>query len=120
MLIDLARRLEARGLRTALGHRGKLRLVASRGGYCIAIDTDASLGTMSLRESLRLRPDLLRRLGWHYARVHVFELFSNPDAVAERIVQMARPVAVQPPPAPAPPSAERRAQAAQSETQPLF
>lgn len=124
MLIDLARRLEARGLRTALGHRGKLRLVASRGGYCIAIDTDASLGTMSLRESLRLRPDLLRRLGWHYARVHVFELFSNPDAVAERIVQMARPVAVEPPPAPpAPPqpttTAAARAAASAAETQPV-
>jgi hypothetical protein len=89
MLIDLARRLEARGLRVSLGHRGKFKLVASRGGYCIAVDTDASLMTMSLRESLRLRPDLLRRLGWHYARVHVFELFSQPDAVAERIAAMA-------------------------------
>lgn len=89
MLIDLARRLEARGLKTALGHRGKLSLVASRGGYCIAIETDASLAGTSLRESLRLRPDLLRRLGWHYARVHVFELFSDPDGVADRIVAMA-------------------------------
>jgi len=89
ILIDLARRLEARGLKTALGHRGKLSLVASRGGFCIAIETDASLAGMSLRESLRLRPDLLRRLGWHYARVHVFELFSDPDGVADRIVAMA-------------------------------
>lgn len=126
MLIDLAKRLEARGLRTALGHRGKLKLVASRGGYCIAIDTDASLGTMSLRESLRLRPDLLRRLGWHYARVHVFELFSNPDAVADRIAAMAKPVAVQAPPAPAPAPtpaavapAPARPTAAPAETQPI-
>ncbi|WP_375880245.1 DEAD/DEAH box helicase [Microcella putealis] len=126
MLIDLARRLEARGLRTALGHRGKLKLVASRGGYCIAVDTDASLGTMSLRESLRLRPDLLRRLGWHYARVHVFELFSNPDAVADRIAAMAKPVAVQAPPAPTPAptpaaaaAAPARPTAAPAETQPI-
>lgn len=128
MLIDLAKRLEARGLRTALGHRGKLKLVASRGGYCIAVDTDASLGTMSLRESLRLRPDLLRRLGWHYARVHVFELFSNPDAVADRIAAMAKPVAVQAPPAPTPvvpaaaapaPSTATRPTAAPAETQPI-
>lgn len=88
MLIDLARRLEARGLRVALGHRGKLPLVASRGGYCVAVETDVSLGHLSLRESLRLRPDLLRRLGWHYARVHVFELFSDPEAVADRIVAL--------------------------------
>jgi hypothetical protein len=88
MLIDLARRLEARGLRVALGHRGKLPLVASRGGYCVAVETDTALGHLSLRESLRLRPDLLRRLGWHYARVHVFELFSDPEAVADRIVAL--------------------------------
>jgi len=89
MLIDLARRLEARGLRVALGHRGKLPLVVSRGGYCVAVETDAALGHLSLRESLRLRPDLMRRLGWHYARVHVFELFSDPEAVADRIVALA-------------------------------
>ena len=42
----------------------------------------------SLRESLRMRPELLRRLGWHYLRVHIFELFSDPDAVARRIVTL--------------------------------
>ncbi len=88
MLVDLARRLELRGLNVALGHRGKLGLVASRGGMCIAIETDAVLHKASLRESLRLRPELLRRLGWHYLRVHAFELFSDPDAVAGRIAVM--------------------------------
>jgi hypothetical protein len=93
MLVDLARRLQARGLRVAVGHRGKLPLVASHGGMCLAIETDAELnGTdgqiTSLRESLRLRPEMLRRLGWHYLRVHAFELFSDPDAVAYRIANM--------------------------------
>jgi len=88
MLVDLARRLELRGLNVALGHRGKLGLVASHGGMCVAIETDALLHASSLRESLRLRPELLRRLGWHYLRVHSFELFSDPDAVAARIVTM--------------------------------
>lgn len=88
MLVDLARRLELRGLNVALGHRGKLGLVASRGGMCVAIETDAVLNKSSLRESLRLRPELLRRLGWHYLRVHAFELFSDPDAVAGRIATM--------------------------------
>jgi hypothetical protein len=88
MLVDLARRLEGRGLNVALGHRGKLGLVASHGGVCVAIETDTVLLRGSLRESLRLRPELLRRLGWHYMRVHVFELFSDPDAVAQSIVKL--------------------------------
>ncbi|WP_191413630.1 AAA family ATPase [Salinibacterium sp. ZJ450] len=85
MLVDLARRLEKRGLVVALGHRNKLGLVAAHGGACIAIDTDAVLQRTSLRESLRLRPEMLRRLGWHYLRVHSFELFSDPDAVADKV-----------------------------------
>lgn len=86
MLVDLARRLQKRGVRVALGHRNKLGLVASHGGVCVTVETDAVLHRSTLRESLRLRPELLRRLGWHYLRVHSFELFSDPDAVAARIV----------------------------------
>ena len=88
MLVDLARRLELRGLRVALGHRGKLGLVTAHQGMCLAIETDSVLHGGSLRESLRLHPELLRRLGWHYLRVYAFELFSNPDAVADRVVAM--------------------------------
>jgi hypothetical protein len=88
MLVDLARRLEARGVNVALGHRGKLGLVASNGGICVCVETDSVLQRGSLRESLRLRPELLRRLGWHYMRVHVFELFSDPDGVATSVVTM--------------------------------
>ncbi|NEM91368.1 AAA family ATPase [Galbitalea soli] len=88
MLVDLARRLENRGLRVALGHRGKLGLVVSHLGYCATIETDAVLHRASLRESLRLRPEVLRRLGWHYLRVHSFELFSDPDAVAAKVMRL--------------------------------
>ncbi|EAR24866.1 hypothetical protein A20C1_06281 [marine actinobacterium PHSC20C1] len=88
MLVDLARRLEKRGLRVALGHRAKLGLVASLGGRCGTIETDAMVHESSLRESLRLRPELLRRLGWHYLRVHAFELFSDPDQVADKVARM--------------------------------
>ena len=89
MLVDLSRRLESRGLRVALGHRGKLGLVAANGGTCIVVETDNVLMGRSLRESLRLRPEVLRRLGWHYARVHAFELFADPEAVADRIARLA-------------------------------
>jgi len=88
MLVDLAQRLERRGLRVALGHRGKLGLVASLGGRCGTIETDAMVHDSSLRESQRLRPELLRRLGWHYLRVHAFELFSDPDRVADKVARM--------------------------------
>ena len=73
----------------ALGHRGKLGLVAAHGGTCIVVETDAVLQGRSLRDALRLRPEVLRRLGWHYARVHAFELFRDPDAVADRIAKLA-------------------------------
>jgi hypothetical protein len=89
MLVDLSQRLAARGLRVALGHRGKLGLVAANGGTCVVVETDGVLLGRSLRESLRLRPEVLRRLGWHYARVHAFELFTDPDAVADRVARIA-------------------------------
>jgi hypothetical protein len=89
MLVDLSRRLESRGLRVALGHRGKLGLVAANGGTCVVVETDRVLMGRSLRESLRLRPEVLRRLGWHYARVHAFELFADPEAVADRVARIA-------------------------------
>lgn len=85
MLLDLASRLTKMGIRVELGHRDKLALAASHGGRAIVVETDGAVGSSSLRESLRLRPEVLRRLGWHYLRVHSFELFSDPDAVALRV-----------------------------------
>jgi hypothetical protein len=89
MLVDLAGRLERLGVTVSLGHRGKLALAASHAGRAVVVETDAVVGRASLRESLRLRPEVLRRLGWHYLRVHSFELFSNPDAVAARVAALA-------------------------------
>jgi hypothetical protein len=85
MLVDLAKRLRALGMRTALGYHGKLGLVASFGSRAMTVETDATMGGSSLRQSLRLKPEMLKRLGWHYLRVHSFDLFSDPDAVAQRI-----------------------------------
>lgn len=85
MLVDLARRLRGLGLQAALGYHGKLGLVASHGARAITVETDAALQHVSLRQGLRLRPEMLKRLGWHYLRVHSFDLFSDPDAVASRI-----------------------------------
>lgn len=88
MLADLGARLERRGIRVSVGHRGSLALAAANAGKAVVVETDAALNGLSLRESLRLRPEVLRRLGWHYLRVHSFELFSNPDAVAVRVATL--------------------------------
>ncbi len=93
MLIDLSKRLRKLGLEVSLDHHGVIPLVASYGGVCIALDTDQALMTQSIRESLRLRPQALARLGWHYMRVHLFELFADPDQVAHRIARRAGVVA---------------------------
>ncbi len=106
MLVDLARRLRERAVTVRLGYRGDLALVVAFGGRCAVVDTDADLNAASLRESLRLRPELLRRLGWHYVRVHAFELFQDPDLVADRIADL-----LGAPPRPAVPAASAEAEA---------
>ncbi len=88
MLVDIAKRLERRGLRVSLNHAGEIALAASYQGRAVAVETDAVLARGSLRESLRLRPEMLRRLGWHYIRIHAFELFADPEAVATRIAAL--------------------------------
>jgi hypothetical protein len=95
MLIDLARRLEHRGISTSLNHAGVIPLAATLKGRAVAIDTDAVLSTGTLREALRLRPAALRHLGWHYVRVHSFELFANPDGIVDRVQNILVPVVVE-------------------------
>ncbi|MWB97486.1 AAA family ATPase [Agromyces sp. MMS17-SY077] len=88
MLLDLAARLGKRGIRVTLGHRGRLALAASHAGRAVVVETDAALADLDLREALRLRPAMLRGLGWYYLRVHSFELFANPESVAERVAAL--------------------------------
>lgn len=87
MLGELADRLEKLGLTVALDYRGAIPLAAALGERAIAVDLDFASG-MSLREALRLRPAVLRRLGWHYHRVQSFDLFADPDEVALRIARI--------------------------------
>lgn len=88
MLVDLARRLEAKGLEVVLDYQGQIPLAARYGGYCIAVDTDASLMRLGIREGLRHRPAALQRAGWHYVRAHALELFTTPDVVADKIATL--------------------------------
>ena len=88
MLGELADRLEDLGLTVAVDYRGAIPIAAAYGERAIAIDLDLGDGGDSLRDSLRLRPAVLRRLGWHYHRVQSFDLFSDPDEVARRIARI--------------------------------
>lgn len=88
MIVDLAKRLARRGLDVQLGFRKSLTLVAASAGRAVVVETDDDVNRGSLRESLRLRPTVLRRLGWHYIRVHSFELFADPEAVAHRVAAL--------------------------------
>ena len=89
LLVDLAERLRRRGMIVSVDHHGSIPLAATAHGVCVAVDTDQQLLEMSIREGLRLRPQALTRLGWHYLRVHSFELFADPESVADRIARMA-------------------------------
>ena len=88
LTLVLARELRDRGLDVDVDYRGRLPLVARRAGRAVVVEVDPETRGESLRESLRLRPQVLRRLGWHYARVHAFDLYSDPGAVAARVAEM--------------------------------
>ncbi|WP_208317309.1 DEAD/DEAH box helicase [Canibacter zhoujuaniae] len=85
MVAELAERLHRLGLKVALNYQGVIPIAAALGDRAIAIDIDFSGEDESMRHTLRLRPALLRRLGWHYQRVQSFDLFSDPQEVAERV-----------------------------------
>ncbi len=87
LLRDLALRLEKLGLTVRLGFAGRLGLVASHGKQAAVIDPDWGLLGESWDEKLRLRPNLLRAMGWTYLRVHALEIFSTPQQVAMRIAK---------------------------------
>lgn len=84
--------MKAYGITVVLDYRGEIPIAASYGDRAMAIDID--LGTAnssegaSLREALRLRPAVLRRLGWHYHRVQSFDLFADPEGAAARIARV--------------------------------
>lgn len=83
----LVEHLRELGVQVDVDYRG-LPLVARHGGTAVVIDVDPVEPGSSLREALRLRPQLLRRLGWHYARVHAFDLYADPQSVALRVASI--------------------------------
>ncbi|MCR2810580.1 MULTISPECIES: AAA family ATPase [unclassified Microbacterium] len=88
LTLALARELRRLGISVDVHYRGLLPLVAQYDGRAVVAESDPETIGESLRESLRLRPQILRRLGWHYVRVHSFDLYSDPAAVAARIAAL--------------------------------
>lgn len=88
LTLTLARELRRLGASVDVHYRGLLPLVAQHNGKAVVVESDPESRDEPLRESLRLRPHILRRLGWHYVRVHAFDLYSDPAAVAVKIAGM--------------------------------
>ncbi|MET0813014.1 MAG: AAA family ATPase [Microbacterium sp.] len=88
LTLALARELRALGVAVDVHYRGLLPLVAQYDGKAVVAESDPETIGESLRESLRLRPQILRRLGWHYVRVHSFDLYNDPASVAARIAAL--------------------------------
>ncbi len=85
MLDDLGIRLKKLGARVQRGLTAELPLVAAYSKEAAVVETDWSLLGENWSERLRLRPGLLRAMGWQYLRAYSFELFSEPDEIARRI-----------------------------------
>ncbi|KZE91536.1 hypothetical protein AVP41_01079 [Microbacterium sp. TNHR37B] len=85
LTLVLAQHLRRLGIAVDVDYRGLLPIVAQHRGKAVVAVSDPETTGESLRESLRLRPQTLRRLGWHYVRVHAFDLYSDPAGVASRI-----------------------------------
>lgn len=87
MLADLALRLRRLGARVDATFAERLSLVVGYSAKSAVVVPDWALQGETLSEKLRLRSTLLRAMGWQYIRVHSFELFSDPQAVAQRIAE---------------------------------
>lgn len=85
LTLTLAQHLRSLGVSVDVDYHGRLPLVAQYKGKAVVTESDSDASRDSLRETLRLRPQILRRLGWHYIRVHAFDLYSDPAGVASRI-----------------------------------
>jgi hypothetical protein len=87
MLNDLSLRLKKLGARVEESFSESMPLVVSYAKTAAVIEPDWAVRGDNRNERFRIRPGLLRALGWQYIRVHSFELFSDPQAIAQRIAE---------------------------------
>jgi hypothetical protein len=87
MLSDLSIRLRKLGARVDDTFSKDLPLVVSFGNKTAVIEPDWFIPGQNRVEKFCIRPGLLTAMGWLYIRVYSFELFSDPQAVANRIAE---------------------------------
>lgn len=85
LLRDLALRLQKLGLTARISYASSVPLAVSFANRAAVIEPDWTLADGNLDEQIRLRPGLLKAMGWEFIRVRAFELFANPQQVAEAI-----------------------------------
>jgi hypothetical protein len=85
MIADLAIRLTKLGVTTRTNFSTRIKLVASVGDQAAIVEPDWGILGYNLSERYRLRPALLKAMGWKYLRVPSFELFADPEQVARSI-----------------------------------
>ena len=88
LLTDLSLRIKKLGIRTEFNFGGRLPLVAGFAKTAVAILPDTAVDPNDFSHSLRLRPQLLKKMGWQVMRVSSFELFADPQAVAYRVAEV--------------------------------
>ena len=85
LLSDLAARLRKRGVRVIENPSPEISLLAIFGNKVALIDADWEIMNRDWRLYLQGARKVWSQYGFEYRRVHVFELFSEPDNVAKRL-----------------------------------
>jgi hypothetical protein len=87
MLNDLSLRLKKLGARVDESLSASMPLVVSYAKKAAVIEPDWAIRGENRNEKFRIRPGLFKALGWQYIRVHSFEIFSDPQTIAQRIAE---------------------------------
>lgn len=85
LLSDLATRLRKRGVRVIENPSSEISMLAIYRDRVALIDADWQIMNRDWRLYLRGARKIWSQYGFEYRRVHVFELFSEPDNVAKRL-----------------------------------
>ena len=88
LLFDLATRLRKRGVRVIENPAPEISMLALYGNKVALIDADWEIMNKDWRLYLSGARKVWSQYGFLYQRVHVFELFSEPDSVTKRLTDV--------------------------------